>query len=146
MVFVFCDLLNNDRLRRGAEPCLVKRPRGHILPILRVRETPQLHMLRKTPLGQKGVGCQAILSLDDLPTRPCFGIHLGQKMCMQIREGPGPSQVQKIKQDNWPNENKEPEEPSHVSDLNQLSGCPSFRGMPESVLLLWLSSTALLLP
>ena len=45
-------------------------------------------MRRETTLGQIGRGCQAIISLDNLPTMLCFGIHLGQKVCMQIRGGP----------------------------------------------------------
>ena len=42
-------------------------------------------------------------------------------MHMHIGEGPGSSQVWKIKQDNWPKENKDPEELSCISDLNHLS-------------------------
>ena len=59
---------------------MCQRPRGHILPILRVRETP---------LGQKGRGRQALISLDNLLTLPCFGIQLGRKKCRQIGEGLG---------------------------------------------------------
>ena len=42
------DSLNNgdDRIRGSAEPCLDKRPRGHILPILRDGETPSTHVQR----------------------------------------------------------------------------------------------------
>ena len=51
------DSLNNgdDRIRRGAEPCLSKRPRGHILPIRRVRETLTTHAQRD-PSGSEGGG------------------------------------------------------------------------------------------
>ena len=45
----------------------------------------QLHMHIETPLGQKVRWCQAIISLDNLPTMPCFGIYLGQKICTQIQ-------------------------------------------------------------
>ncbi len=31
--------------------------------------------------------------LQDLPTRPCSGIHLGHKMCTHIGDGPGSQQV-----------------------------------------------------
>ena len=42
------DLLNNgnDRSRIGPEPCLGKGPRDHMLPILRIRETPTAHAQR----------------------------------------------------------------------------------------------------
>ena len=106
---------------------------------------PRLHMLRKTPLGQEVRQCQAIVSLGNLPTRPCFGIHIGQKMCTQITDQGG-LWVWKIKQVNWAKENKGPEEQAYVRDFHHLSGCSSFRGMPESVLLLWMCFTALLLP
>ena len=40
---------------------------------------PQLHVCRETPLVQKERACQAIISLDNLPVMPCFGIHLGTR-------------------------------------------------------------------
>ena len=43
-------------------------------------------------------------------------------MHMHIGEGPVSNQVSEIKQGNWPKENKDPEELSHISDLNHLSG------------------------
>lgn len=45
-------------------------------------------MRRETLWVKKGGGNQATISLDYLLTMLCFGIHLGQKMHMQIREGP----------------------------------------------------------
>ena len=45
----------NDRITREAEPCLVKRPRGHVLPILRVRETSTAHA-QKDPSGSRSEG------------------------------------------------------------------------------------------
>ena len=47
----FCELSHNgkDRIKRGAESYLgKKRPRGHILPIFRVTETPSTHTQRNT--------------------------------------------------------------------------------------------------
>ena len=102
-------------------PPWTKEQRGHVLPILRVRET-QLHMHRETPLDQKGWGCQAIISLDKLPTMLCFGLHLGQKCPCRSGEGPGSGRVSKIKQDNWVKEDKDLEKVPYVSELNHLSG------------------------
>ena len=50
------NLLNNsdDRIRRGAEPCL-GRTRGDVPPILRIRETPTIHAQRD-PSGSKRKG------------------------------------------------------------------------------------------
>ena len=79
-------------------------------------------MQRESPVGQKGRGSKTIISLGNIPTVPHFSIHLGQKMGMQIREGAGFGQVRKIKQDNWPKENKDLEELPHLSGLNHLSG------------------------
>lgn len=41
----------NDRMKRGDETCLGKRPRGHRRPILGVRETP-------TPMHRKTSGSE----------------------------------------------------------------------------------------
>ena len=49
-------------------------------------------------------------------------------MSTHIREGPVSSQVWEIKQDNWPKENKDPEELSYTSDLNPLSGALLIQG------------------
>ena len=43
-------------------------------------------------------------------------------------EGPGSGQVWKTKQDNWPKEDKDLEELSHISDLNHLSGTLLIQG------------------
>ena len=75
-------------------------------------------MRGKTPLGGKGRGCQAIRSLGNLPSMPCFGRHRGPKMRTQLGEG----QVGELKQGNWPKENKDLEEPPLGRDLNPLSG------------------------
>ena len=85
-------LLNygNDRIRRGAEePCLEERTKRSRTPHSRGQGDPQLHMHRD-PLGQKGRGCQAMRSLDNML---CSGIHLGQKMRMRMGGGPGSGQV-----------------------------------------------------
>ena len=55
--------------------------------ILRVRETPIAHVQRD-PSGSEREGNQAVISLDNLPTMPCFRPHLGHKICMMIRGGP----------------------------------------------------------
>ena len=62
--------------------------RGHVLPILRVRETPTTHAQRETPLGQRRRRRQPIIRLDNLPAMLCFGTHLVQKTRTQIRGGP----------------------------------------------------------
>ena len=49
---------------------------------------PQLHMHRETLLGRKGRSHQTLVCLDNLPITLCSGMHLGQKMHMQIREMP----------------------------------------------------------
>ena len=43
-------------------------------------------------------------------------------------EGPGSSQVWKTKQDNWPKEDKNPEELSYICGLNLLSGALLIQG------------------
>ena len=89
------NLLNTskERIKRQAKSCLGKGPRGHILPILGVRKASITHEQRSPTLDQKGTGCQTIISLDNLPTMPCSGIHLDQNMQTQIREDPGSGQV-----------------------------------------------------
>lgn len=54
----------NDRIKRGDETCLGQRPRGHRLPFLGSGR-PQLQCTER-PLDQKGRGCQAMISLDNL--------------------------------------------------------------------------------
>ena len=51
------NLLNNsnDRLKIEAEPRLDKRPRGHVLPILRIGETPTTQVQRD-PSGSEREG------------------------------------------------------------------------------------------
>ena len=44
---------------------------------------PSKHVLTLDPSGSGMEG--VLVSLDNLPAMLCFGIHLGQKMCMQIR-------------------------------------------------------------
>ena len=73
-----------------------------------------------------------MLSLDHLPTTPCSGIHLGQKMHLQIREGPGSGQASKRKQDNWPKESQDLGELSYGSGLNHLSGALLIQGDPRT--------------
>ena len=73
--------------KEGLSPAGTEEQGGPIPPILRNKETPTTHVQRD-PLGQKGRRCQAIRSLDNHPAMLCFGIHLGQKMHTQIREGP----------------------------------------------------------
>ena len=70
----------------GLNPAWAEQ-RGHVLPIFRIREIATTDAQR-APLGQKGRGCQAIISPDNLPTMLCFGIQLGRKMHTQIRGGP----------------------------------------------------------
>ena len=41
----------NGSIKRGAKPCLGKRPSGHIVPILRVRETPPTPHAQRDPSG-----------------------------------------------------------------------------------------------
>ena len=79
--------------KEGLSPAWAKKQRGHILPILGVRKASITHEQRSPTLDQKGTGCQTIISLDNLPTMPCSGIHLDQNMQMQIREDPGSGQV-----------------------------------------------------
>ena len=51
------NLLNNgnNKIKRGAKPCLDKRPRVQVFPILRVRETPTTHVQRD-PSGSEKEG------------------------------------------------------------------------------------------
>ena len=49
-------------------------------------------------------------------------------MSMQIGEVPESGQVWKIKQANWPKEDKDLEELPYISDLNQLSGVLLIQG------------------
>ena len=42
-------------------------------------------------------------------------------------EGPGSGQVWKLKQNNWPKEDKDLEELSHLNDLSHLSGAILFQ-------------------
>ena len=77
----------DDRIRRGAEPCVGGTKRSRT-PQPQDQGDPQLHIGRKTPLGQKGRGCPAKISLHSLPTMLCLGIRLAQKMRSQIRGGP----------------------------------------------------------
>ena len=49
-------------------------------------------------------------------------------MCMQTRDSLRLGQVWKIKQENGPKENKDPEELSYISDLNHLSGMLLIQG------------------
>ena len=151
MVLVVCELVNNsdDRIKRGAEPSsllLGQKNKEVMYSLSSGSGRTQLHKCRETPLGQKRRGCQAIISLDNLPTMLCFGIHLGQKMCMGSGDGPRSVQVWKIKQDNWPKEDNDLEELSHISNLNHLSGLLLNEGdaciTPS---LLWVCVTALLL-
>ena len=83
------NLLDNgdDRTRRGAEPRWGRTKKSRT-PHPQHQGDPQLRMRREMPLGQKGRGCQAIISLDNLPIMFCFEIHLGQNVCTQIGGGP----------------------------------------------------------
>ena len=117
----------------------------HALPVFGISETPTTHVHRD-PFGSERERSQAMISQDNLPTMLCFGIHLGQKMCMGSGDGPRSVQVWKIKQDNWPKEDNDLEELSHISNLNHLSGLLLNEGdaciTPS---LLWVCVTALLL-
>ena len=116
------------KLTGGAELCWSEKIIWQHQSLLGSRRPPQLHKLGKTPRGQKGRGCQVIISFANLPINPCSDIHLGQKMCIQIREGPVSGQVWEIKQDYWPQENKDLKELSYISDLNHLSGMLRIQG------------------
>ena len=61
---------------------------------------------------------------------------------MKIGEGPGSDPMWKIKQDNWPKENKEL---SYISDLNRLSGTLFIQKEAHTLTLLG-AFIALLLP
>ena len=97
-------------------------------------ERPQLHRRRETPLGQKGRGCQAIISLDNLPSMLCFRIHLGQMMRMQIRGEP-PQIWSGVKGETsyWPKEDKDAEEVFYISNLHHLSGVLLIQGDTHSL-------------
>ena len=73
----------------GLSPAWAK---GHILPILRVRETPTTHAQRD-PSGSEREGVPGCNKSGNLPAMHCFGIHLGQKMLMQMAAGPGSGQM-----------------------------------------------------
>ena len=104
----------------GAELCWNKKIRWPHLWLLRSRSPPQLHMLRKASQRSKREAalfhnryCQAPIGL-------CTGIHLGKKMCTDIGEGPGTEQMWEKKWDNWPDEDKDPEELSKYKWFNHL--------------------------
>ena len=59
--------------KEGLSPIWTKQ-RGHVLHILRIRAIPTSHAQRD-PLGQKGRGHQAAISLVNLLARLCFGIY-----------------------------------------------------------------------
>ena len=63
-------------------------------------------------VSQKGRGCQAILSVDNLPAMPCFEIHLGQKIHTHVGRALGPVKCERYS--NWPKENKDLEEVSYI--------------------------------
>ena len=73
--------------KEGAEPCSDQRSRRHILPILKLRETQTMHVQRD-PSGLEREGLTAMISLHNIPAMLPFGIHLSQKICMQIGRAP----------------------------------------------------------
>ena len=79
-------------------------------------------MRRETPLGQKGVGLQTIISLDNLPAMLCSGIRLGQKMCTQIRGGPWVWSGVRERTRKLAQGRQRPAELPHGSSLSLLSG------------------------
>ena len=62
---------------RGAESCLERRQRDHILLILQVKDTfPTAHATERFPRGQRREGVSDHNTYV-LPRNPCTGIHLG---------------------------------------------------------------------
>ena len=121
-----CSAVVGTESKEGRSPAGAEE-REHVLPILRIRETPTTHAQRD-PSGSKREGGQATISLANLLATLCFGIHLGQKCACRSEEPPRSGQVWKIKQVNWPKEDKDPEELSYTSNLSHLSGTLLIQG------------------
>ena len=105
------------KLVAEAELCWSKEIRW---PLLRSRKTSLSAHAQEGFLGSKREGRHPLIICGDSPTGLCGGIHLSKKLHVHVGEGPRAGQVWKKQQDDWPKVNKDPEEPSYISDLNHL--------------------------